>query len=108
MLVRNKIDQNLYALKCIKKIQIIKNNNIENIKTEKAILSKINNNFIIKLKNTFQDKDKIYMAFEYYNGGELFFHLQKFKRFSESIAKFYAVEIYHALNYLHENNILYR
>jgi len=48
------------------------------------------------------------MVFDYYNGGELFFHLQKNKRFNEKIAKFYACEIYLALTYLHENNVIYR
>ena len=48
------------------------------------------------------------MAFDYYNGGELFFHLQKFRKFEEHVVKFYAAEIYLALTYLHSKNILYR
>ena len=98
----------LLALKCIKKSQILKNKNIENIKNEKKILKNLDNPFIIKLHYTFQDNDKIFMAFDYYNGGELFFHLQKQKRFSENLTRFYASEIYLALNYLHKNKIIYR
>jgi serine/threonine protein kinase len=41
-------------------------------------------------------------------GGELFFHLKKEKRFEEKRAKFYAAEIVLALEYIHSNNILYR
>jgi len=48
------------------------------------------------------------MAFDYYNGGELFFHLQKHRRFSETLTKFYAAEIYIALKYLHSKKIVYR
>jgi len=89
-------------------MQIIKNKNIENIKNEKKILENIDHPFIIKLRFTFQNKDKIFMAFDYYNGGELFFHLQRHRRFSENLTRFYAAEIYLALKHLHSLNILYR
>ena len=45
---------------------------------------------------------------EYVNGGELFFHLSKDKKFSEERAKFYIAEIVHAMTYLHKRNIIYR
>ena len=45
---------------------------------------------------------------DYVNGGELFFHLSREKRFSESKARFYCAEISYAIGFLHENNILYR
>jgi protein-serine/threonine kinase len=108
VLVRNKMDNKLLALKCIKKAQILKNKNIENIKNEKKILENLSHPFIIKLHYTFQNKDKIFMAFDYYNGGELFFHLQKHRRFSENLTRFYAAEIYLALRYLHKEKIVYR
>jgi len=108
VLVKNKMDDQLLALKCIKKHQIVKNKNIENIKNEKKILEKIEHPFIIKMRFTFQNRDKIFLAFDYYNGGELFFHLQKHKRFSENLSRFYASEIYLALSYLHKEKYIYR
>lgn len=45
---------------------------------------------------------------EYVNGGELFFHLSREKRFSEDRSRFYCAEISLAIGYLHENNIVYR
>lgn len=41
-------------------------------------------------------------------GGELFYHLSRFRRFKEEVAKFYIVEVILALQYLHEKNVLYR
>jgi serine/threonine protein kinase len=108
VLVKNKMDDQLLALKCIKKHQIVKNKNIENIKNEKRILEKIDHPFIIKLRFTFQNRDKLFLAFDYYNGGELFFHLQKHKRFSENLSRFYAAEIFTALTYLHKQKYIYR
>ena len=42
------------------------------------------------------------------NGGELFFHLQRERKFSEQRARFYAAEIASALGYLHGLDIIYR
>jgi protein-serine/threonine kinase len=108
ILVKNKIDEKLYAMKSLKKIQILKTQNLQNLKNEKRILKTINHPFIIKLNETFQDSHKVYMLFDYHNGGELFFHLQKRGRFSEEMVRFYACEIYLALTHLHSQKIIYR
>ncbi|KNC71823.1 serine/threonine protein kinase [Sphaeroforma arctica JP610] len=48
------------------------------------------------------------MLFEYVVGGELFSHLRKAGRFENTVARFYVVEIVLALEYLHQQNIIYR
>jgi serine/threonine protein kinase len=48
------------------------------------------------------------MVFDFFNGGELFTHLRRAKRFSEQTAAFYAGEIFLALEFLHSKKILYR
>ena len=45
---------------------------------------------------------------EYVNGGELFFHLQRDRLFSEERTRFYGAEILLALDYLHTRGIIYR
>jgi len=92
----------------MKKHEIIKTRTINNVLTERKILSCVDNPFIIKLHHHFQDEDKVYLAFDYHNGGELFFHLQKQKRFDEETVKFFAAELFHGLQYLHSEGILYR
>ena len=42
------------------------------------------------------------------NGGELFFHLQHEKRFSEDMTRFYIAEIAYVVGYLHSKEIIYR
>jgi serine/threonine protein kinase len=108
MLVKSKIDNNFYALKCLKKVDVIQMKCEQLIRSEKRILEDIDHPFIIKLHLTFQTPEKLYMLFDYNNGGELFFHLQNKIRFSEDVARFYAVQLYLALSYLHYNNIIYR
>jgi serum/glucocorticoid-regulated kinase 2 len=109
VLARSKDDNKLYALKCLKKEHILRTKNIINLRNEKRIIEELDNPFIVKLKFTFQSKDKIFMGFEYFNGGELFFHLHRNKvSFSEDVVRFYAAEIYLALRYLHSKGVVYR
>jgi protein-serine/threonine kinase len=48
------------------------------------------------------------LVIEFCPGGELFFHLQHKKRFSEDAAIFIICEVILAMEYLHEKNIVYR
>lgn len=45
---------------------------------------------------------------EFASGGELFFHLQRARLFTEERTRFYGAEIVSALGYLHTNDIVYR
>lgn len=45
---------------------------------------------------------------QFYRGGEMFSKIRKQKRFSEDRAKFYAAQIFLALDYLHSMGYIYR
>ena len=45
---------------------------------------------------------------DYCPGGELFFHLSRFRRFPERVARFYAAELLLAIGHLHKRSIIYR
>lgn len=45
---------------------------------------------------------------DYYNGGELFYHLRSKTRFNESQTKFYLSQIILAIEFLHSKKIIYR
>lgn len=97
-----------FALKMLKKSEIIRLKQVEHIKSEKAILQEIGHPFIVTMYVHFQDDKKLYMVMEYVIGGELFSQLRKVGRFSNDTARFYAAEIILALEYLHKKNIVYR
>uniref|UniRef100_A0AC35U7V6 Non-specific serine/threonine protein kinase n=1 Tax=Rhabditophanes sp. KR3021 TaxID=114890 RepID=A0AC35U7V6_9BILA len=108
-MIRHKKDRKIYAMKVLKKEQIKKRNEVKRVMAERNVLkSNINHPFLVSLHYSFQTKDKLYFILDYLNGGELFFHLQKEKSFSEQRSRFYAAEIASALGYLHKNNIIYR
>lgn len=48
------------------------------------------------------------MVLDYCPGGEFFFHLSQNGRLDEDIARFYFCEVLLALEYLHEEGIIYR
>ena len=56
----------------------------------------------------FQTDDYLYLVLEYCPGGELFFHLKKCKKIAEEIVKFYTASLVNALDYLHQNNVIFR
>jgi serine/threonine protein kinase len=62
----------------------------------------------MKLHYAFQSPDKLYLVLDYCPGGELFFHLSRFRRFPERVARFYAAELLLALGHLHKRGIIYR
>ena len=90
-----------FALKMLKKSEIIRLKQVEHIKAEKSILSRIAHPFIVNLYASFQDERNLYMTMEFICGGELFSQLRKVGRFSNDTARFYAAEIVLAIQYLH-------
>ena len=48
------------------------------------------------------------MIMDYIEGGELFSLLEKSQRFPTPVAKFYAAEVFLAIEYLHSLDIIYR
>ena len=63
------------ALKMLKKVEVIRLQQIEHMISEKSILSRMDHPFIVRLAGTFQDPKYLYMALEYIVGGEVGFLL---------------------------------
>lgn len=106
--LKNDQSNTVYALKMLKKTEILRLNQVDHIKSERAILEEISHPFLVNLKASFQDPKYIYMLFEYISGGELFSRLRKDGRFANDVALFYACEIMLAIQYLHKKEIVYR
>jgi serine/threonine protein kinase len=108
MKVKYKGDQQIYALKTIKKSKLKQQKHVEHIRCERKILESIDHPFIISLKFAFQTSTKLYIVMEFCNGGELFYHIRKKGRFSVKEAQFYFSQIVLAIEYLHKKKIIYR
>ncbi len=107
-LVKYEKTNKIYAMKILDKKKVIESGQIEHTKIERDLLVNVNCPFIVDIKFAFQDKDNLYIITEFMQGGELFFHLHKEKRFTNDKAKFYIMEIILAIEYLHNKNMVYR
>ena len=133
-LVQSKHNQRFYAVKVLKKAQVVKMKQVEHTNDERKMLQKVKHTFLVTLWGTFQDSKNLYMVMDFVEGGELFSLLRKSqvsqldyfeyyhqsytlteylysrneKRFPNPVAKFYAAEVTLALDYLHLQGIIYR
>lgn len=98
----------MFALKVLRKDNIIKRNQVEHTITERSVLGYVKHPFIVGMNMAFQSKNKLYFVLDYCAGGELFFHLGKLGKFPEPRARFYAAEIILAIKYVHSLDIIYR
>jgi len=101
-------DRSPMALKIMKKCEVLRLKQVEHVKAEVAILSRIDHPFIVNLLAKFQDEKRLFLLLEFVNGGELFSYLRREGRLPDIDAKFYAGEIILAFIYLHSQNIIYR
>ncbi|KAI5952333.1 TPK2 [Candida jiufengensis] len=107
-LVRSVHNGRYYAIKVLKKHQVVKMKQVEHTNDERKMLKLIEHPFLIRMWGTFQDSKNLFMVMDYIEGGELFSLLRKSQRFPNPVAKFYAAEVTLALEYLHSHDIIYR
>ncbi|MCJ1466860.1 serine/threonine protein kinase, AGC [Pseudocyphellaria aurata] len=103
-------DNKVFALKILRKVDIIRLKQIEHIQNERNTLAAVNGHpFITTMITTFSDRDCLYMLLDYCPGGEVFTYLRRAKRFDEDTSRFYAAEIVLILEFLHDvHGIAYR
>ena len=108
LLVKYKNDGKYYAMKMMRKDQIISEELQENILLEKNILIEAQCEFILSLSFFFQTNERIYYLTPFIKGGDLYHKLKTDKFFKEDLVKFYSAQIAVALEYLHDLGIVYR
>ena len=72
-----------YALKEMKKVKVIDRHSVKSIKYERELLSRLNNPFIVNMFYSFQDYDYLYLIMDLLNGGDLRYHISRYKKFTE-------------------------
>ncbi|KAN0035417.1 hypothetical protein ACTA71_004686 [Dictyostelium dimigraforme] len=98
----------IYAIKRLKKSDMIKKNQLDHVKVERNILAYTSNPFVVKMYYSFQTKDYYYLVMEYLQGGDCFSLLQMLGSMDENMAKMIIAETVLALEYLHSHGIIHR
>ena len=107
-LVRKKDTRHLYAMKTLRKSDVLRKNQVAHVKAERDILAEADNEWVVKLYYSFQDKDNLYFVMDYIPGGDLMGLLIKFEIFSEQLARFYIAELVRAIESVHKMGFIHR
>ncbi|XP_063706685.1 serine/threonine-protein kinase Warts isoform X2 [Culicoides brevitarsis] len=109
ILVR-KIDtsNHLYAMKTLRKSDVLERNQVAHVKAERDILAEADNEWVVKLYYSFQDKDNLYFVMDYIPGGDLMSLLIKKGIFEENLARFYIAELTLAIESVHKMGFIHR
>jgi len=106
--VRKKDTDALYAMKIMRKGEVMRRNQVKHTLTERHVLQHVRHPFIVGLQYAFQTSESLYLVLPYMAGGELFFHLRRERTFPEPRVRLYAAEILLALQELHRHDVVYR
>uniref|UniRef100_A0A1A8DV87 protein kinase C n=1 Tax=Nothobranchius kadleci TaxID=1051664 RepID=A0A1A8DV87_NOTKA len=100
----------LYAIKALKKRDIVTRGEVDSLMSEKRIFEMINASrhpFLVNLHGCFQTSDHVCFVMEYLAGGDLMIHIHN-DVFSEAQTRFYSACVLLGLEFLHLNKIIYR
>jgi serine/threonine protein kinase len=99
---------NEYAVKVMKKSELIACDLSRSAINEKAILTHLEHPMIVNLHFTFKDNAHLFLIQDYITGGDLLQLIQNRKRLTVDDVQFYSSNILLALQYLHLKHIIFR
>jgi len=108
LLAKHKKTGEFFAMKRLKKADIIKLRQVDHVISENNILSNIDHPFLVGLKGFSQDTRYLYFLMPYIAGGELFTYLRTEQKLGEEHAMFYTAQVCLMFEYLHTKDIIYR
>ncbi|CAD8076410.1 unnamed protein product [Paramecium sonneborni] len=109
-LARNKYDGNEYAVKYIMKKEEIIEIDKQQLVKEISILRQLQHQSIIKLHETFETNDAVYLVMEYLKGGDLlqFIEEKQDRIFTEEQIAIIIYKLLKVIHYLHQKGIMHR
>ncbi|XP_018586856.1 serine/threonine-protein kinase N2-like isoform X2 [Scleropages formosus] len=110
LLAEYKSTGEMFAIKALKKGDIVAREEVDSLMCEKRIFETVNSvrhPFLVNLFACFQTKDHVCFVMEYAAGGDLMMHIHA-DVFSEPRAVFYAACVVLGLQFLHDHKIVYR
>ncbi|KAK1198024.1 PKN2 kinase, partial [Pygoscelis papua] len=110
LLAQYKPTGKLYAIKALKKKDIIRRDEIDSLNCEKRIFEVVNSSdhpFLVNMFACFQTPHHACFVMEYTPGGDLMMRIHE-DVFPEHMAQFYTACVVLGLQFLHEKKIVYR
>lgn len=98
-----------FAIKVLKKADMVAKNQVTNVKAERAIMMwQGESEFVAKLYWTFSSKDYLYLVMEYLNGGDCASLIKVLGGLPEDWVKKYLGEVVLGVEHLHSRGIVHR
>ncbi|KFA75423.1 hypothetical protein S40288_06813 [Stachybotrys chartarum IBT 40288] len=98
-----------FAIKVLKKADMVAKNQVGNVKAERAIMMwQGQSEFVAKLYWTFSSKDYLYLVMEYLNGGDCASLIKVLGGLPEEWVKKYLGEVILGVEHLHSRGIIHR
>ncbi|KAK0730839.1 hypothetical protein B0H67DRAFT_639292 [Lasiosphaeris hirsuta] len=98
-----------FAIKVLKKADMVAKNQVTNVKAERAIMMwQGESDFVAKLYWTFSSKDYLYLVMEYLNGGDCASLIKVLGGLPEDWVKKYLGEVILGVEHLHSRGIVHR
>lgn len=108
-LSKKKSTGDYYAIKVLKKADMVAKNQVTNVKAERAIMMwQGQSDFVAKLYWTFSSKEYLYLVMEYLNGGDCASLIKILGGLPEDWAKKYLGEVILGVEHLHGRGIVHR
>ena len=108
-LSKKKLTGEYFAIKVLRKADMVAKNQVTNVKAERAIMMwQGESDFVAKLYWTFSSKDYLYLVMEYLNGGDCASLIKVLGGLAEDWAKKYIAEVVLGVEHLHSRGIVHR
>ncbi|KAK0571190.1 hypothetical protein LWI29_012270 [Acer saccharum] len=107
-LCREKKSGNIYAMKKLKKTEMLKRGQVEHVRAERNLLAEVASHCIVKLYYSFQDAEYLYLIMEYLPGGDMMTLLMREDTLTENVARFYIAQSVLAIESIHKHNYIHR
>ncbi|XP_067291451.1 serine/threonine-protein kinase greatwall isoform X2 [Pseudorasbora parva] len=107
-LARKTCNSKLFAVKVVKKADMVDKNMTDQMKAERDALALSKSPFIVHLFYSLQTATKVYLVMEYLIGGDVKSLLHIYGYFDEDMSLKYISEVALALDYLHRHRIIHR
>ena len=107
-LVQKKDNGKIYALKTLKKMEMLKHEQLAHVRSERDLLAESESPWVVNLICSFQDSENLYLLMEFLPGGDLMTLLIDRDIFSEEMTRFYVAEIVLAIESVHRLGFAHR
>ncbi|KAK1286145.1 Serine/threonine-protein kinase AtPK1/AtPK6 [Acorus calamus] len=107
-LCREKTSGNIYAMKKLKKSEMLSRGQVEHVRAERNLLAEVASHCIVKLYYSFQDAEYLYLVMEYLPGGDMMTLLIREETLTENVARFYIAQSVLAIESIHKHNYIHR